>query len=79
MEYKTTHDFFNKHLNASPAGALSHIFIIEALNKYIEALLNENEGDPKTVKKILDESGINAASWINCARYFDRELKKLDQ
>ena len=79
MEYKTTHDFFNKHLNASPAGALSHIFIIEALNKYIEALLNENEGEPKNTKKILDDSGINAASWISCARYFDRELKKLDQ
>ena len=65
MEYKTTHEFFNKHLNASPAGALSHIFIIEALKQYTEALLNE--------------SGINAASWINCAKYMKRELKKLDQ
>jgi len=79
MEYKTTHDFFEKHLNASPAGALSHIFIIEALNKYIEALLDEHSGDPATVKKLLNDSGINAASWLNCARYFDRELKKLDQ
>ena len=79
MEYKTTHDFFNKHLNASPAGALSHIFIIEALNQYTEALLNENEGNPETVKKLINESGINSASWINCAKYMKRELKKLNQ
>ena len=79
MEYKTTHDFFDKHLNASPAGALSHIFIIESLNKYIEALLDENKINPACVNKLLNESGINAASWINCAKYMKRELKKLDQ
>lgn len=73
MNNQTNEEFVVELMNFSPYGALSQIFIIEAISYYSKCVIDEfSEKDLKDQRRSL----IDNKAWLGVANYIETRLRK---